>query len=165
MFSVQLQAAPPLDDADAAADLADLANQSSMSWAVRLTVLCKLCIRLLTRCWSVTCSPGLSTCAAPEHALSHSQGFRKDARRQGYQMLLMLLVTLGTMFVLGIGPFASSGAFGGFSPSAAGSHQTASPPAASADLGGLPPPVAAAEPYMGHPPPTAVPADMGHPEL
>jgi hypothetical protein len=61
------------------------------------------------------------------------QSFKREAKRQGMQMVLMLLVTLAIMFFTGSGPFSGGGQFsgnpfgGGSSPQAAGSHQAASP--------------------------------------
>jgi hypothetical protein len=61
------------------------------------------------------------------------QSFKREAKRQGMQMVLMLLVTLAIMFFTGSGPFSGGGQFSGnpfgsgSSPQAAGSHQAASP--------------------------------------
>jgi hypothetical protein len=60
------------------------------------------------------------------------QSFKREAKRQGMQMVLMLLATLAIMFFMGTGPFAGAGGFSnpfnnGSSPHAATSHQAATP--------------------------------------
>ena len=55
------------------------------------------------------------------------QSFKREAKRQGMQMVLMLLATLAIMFFMGTGPFSGSGQFSGNPFSSFSSPQAASP--------------------------------------